>query len=379
MTARTRWAALAIAGALLFAAGLAGNPSRAWIAYLTAYVAVLTVALGALCMIMAAHLTDAVWFVVLRRSAEAVSDALPLLAVLAIPLGFGLQHLYPWTHPDALDASVRELVERKLAYLNAPFFLVRAVVCLVCWSAFAVVFRRWSQGQDAGDRMNPPFRALSAAGAILVGITMTVAAIDWIMSLTPEWSSTIFGVQLWAGAMVSALALVAAWSLPDREATTAVVRPVHANALASLLQAFVIFWIYVGFCQLLVIWIGNEPREIVWYVPRLQGRWALLGIILIVGHFLVPFLLLLQRSVKYSRPRLAKLGIWLLVMHYADVFWVIGPQAHGELLGPHWLDAAALAFVIGITGTFATWRWQRSPAVPLNDPALPLSIAYEEP
>ncbi len=379
MTASTRWSALATAGGLLFAAGLAGNPARAWIAYLTAYVAVLTVALGALCMIMAAHLTGAVWFVVLRRSAEAVSDALPVLAALAIPLGFGLHHLYPWTHPETLDASVRELVARKLAYLNTPFFIVRALACLACWSAFAVVFRRWSRARDTGVRANPPFRALSAAGAILVGSTMTVAAVDWVMSMTPEWSSTIFGVQLWAGAMVSALALVAAWSLPDREATPALVQPVHANALASLLQAFVIFWIYIGFCQLLVIWIGNEPREIIWYLPRLQGRWALLGVVLIVGHFLVPFLLLLQRSVKYSRTRLARLGTWLLLMHYADVYWVIVPQADGGLIGPHWLDAAALAFIIGITGGFATWRWQRSPAVPFRDPALPLSIAYEEP
>ena len=153
----------------------------------------------------------------------------------------------------------------------------------------------------------------------------------------------------------------------------------HANALASLLLAAVIFWIYIAFAQLLIVWIGNEPREISWYLPRFGPGWAWLGITLIVGHFLIPFLLLLQHSIKRSPVALGRVGAWLLVMHYLDAYWLVMPQVHPEGVRPHWLDAAALALVGGAATAAAVWARGTSAPVPIRDPALPLSVHYQEP
>jgi len=379
----TRWTAGGIAAAMLavvpFAIAVAVDPARAWFAYLAAYVAVLTVALGALSMLLMAHLTGAVWFVVLRRLTEGAAAMIPLLALAALPLAFVLPTLYPWVHPHDLPEHVQVLVGRISAYLNVPFFLARAASVLTAWSVMTIVLLRWSGQQDTGTRSNPPFRGFSAIAAIVLAFTLTCAAFDWLMSLSPEWYSTIYGVRVFASAMLGALGLIAV--VAGRAAGTArcplPVGNAHLNALGSLLIAFVLFWAYVAFSQLLVIWIGNEPREISWYVRRSTGGWALAGVALLAANFAVPFLALLFHNVRHSARAMAWLGGWLLAIHYFDLYWLVMPELGSYRLSGIWIDASAVALLAGPAAAWAVRRVRSSSIVAVGDPALHESIAYE--
>ncbi len=362
---------LAVVGAIVWALGLAAAPREAWLAYLAAVVAVLTVVLGAASLVLMAHLTDASWFVVLRRLAEAVAGAVIVVVLLLAPLAFGLSSLYPWLAPATLSPEVRDVVARQHAYLNLPFFAVRAGVYVAAWIAIVGGLRRWSARQDAGARPAPPV-GFAAAAAIVLGFTLTFASFDWLMSLQPAWSSTIYGVRVFAGAIVAALALMAV--LMRRSGLP--VAGGNAQALASLLLSFVIFWFYIAFAQLLIVWIGNEPREIAWYLPRGRGGWFAAGVLLLIGHFVLPFLVLLYRSVKRSPDALARLGVWLLAMHYLDVAWLVFPGM-GTSSAVLWMYAAAIALTGGATAAGAAWWLGDRAPVPESDPDLAVSLHYE--
>ncbi|HVZ23632.1 MAG TPA: hypothetical protein VG871_21310 [Vicinamibacterales bacterium] len=368
-----RWGTLAVvAGGLGWAAALLVDPRQAWLAYLMAVMATLTVALGAVSLVLMAHLSDAVWFVVMRRIAEAVAGSTWLMVVLLVPLVFGLRDLYPWLTPDRLEPHVREMVVRKSAYLNEPFFLIRALVYVASWLLIVARLRRWSTRQDAGEPA-ASLRGFSAAAAIVFGLTLTFASFDWLMSLRPDWFSTIYGLRVFAGTVPAALGLMAVLVRTGRLP----VKPDHAQALASLLLSFVIFWFYIAFAQLLIVWIGNEPAEITWYVARSHGVWLATGVVLGVGNFAVPFLLLLFRRIKRSPVAMARLGVWLLAMHALDLCWLAGPDANGLPLALVWMYPAALLLTGGAAAVMAAWWLGDRPPLPVRDPELPESLEYE--
>lgn len=364
----------AVIGAVACVIGAVLEPRRAAMAYLAAYVAVLTTVLGALCTIMIAHLTGATWFVLLRRRAEDVVATLPLLAVLFVPIAVAMPVLYPWTAPTAVAR-----VAAKHAYLNVPFFLVRAVVYLAVWVALGELLRRWSLRQDAtGDpALTGRQRALSAVGCIATGLTLTFASFDWLMSLSPVWYSTVYGVYVFGGAMVGALALltVLAWRA-QVVPSEAPVRDDHFHALGKLQLTFILFWAYIAYAQLIVIWSGDLPAEVSWYVARLGGGWTVVDALLVIGHFVVPFVALLLWGVKRSARAMGVLALWLLAMHYVDVYWLVLPSLMPRVLRPDWLDLAALLFVGGGALGFGLWRAQGEAAYPVRDPALALSVDY---
>ena len=361
-----------IVGAVAWTVALLVNGQQAWLAYLIAVVSALTVTLGALMLVLMAHLTGATWFVVLRRLAEAVAAATTILVLLLIPLLFGLHTLYPWLSPERLEPHVREMVVRKQAYLNLPFFLIRAGIYVAVWLLILARVRRWSSRQDAGEEPGA-IAGFSAAACILIGFTLSFAAFDWLMSLRPDWYSTMYGVRVFAGTFVPALGLMAvlmqAARLPITRGT--------AQALASLLLAFVIFWFYIAFGQLLIIWIGNAPEEITWYVARSSASWVIVGAILAVGHFAVPFLMLLFRRVKRNPLTMARLGGWLLVMHYLDVCWLTIPDAGHFSWASVWIYPSALLLTCGAAALLATWWLGDLPVVPERDPDLADSLQYE--
>lgn len=362
----------AIAGGAGWVVGLIVDPHAAWTAYLVAVFSVLTVSLGALALVLTAHLTDATWFVVIRRIAESVAGATPVLVILLVPLAFGLHSLYPWLAPERLDPHARELVVRKLAYLNLPFFLIRAIVYVASWLAIVFLVRRWSARQDRGEQP-APLAGSAAAGAIVLGFTVTFASFDWLMSLRPDWASTIYGVRVFSGAFVGSLALMAVVMHVGRLPLGSA----NAHALASLLLAFVIFWGYIAFAQLLIIWIGNLPREISWYVARAHGWWLAVGIVLLLGHFAVPFLFLLFRAIKRNPRALAWLGCWLLAMHYLDVCWLVVPETGGGSFPELWIYLAALLLVSGAAAAMSAWWLRGLAAIPTRDPDLGDSLAYD--
>lgn len=362
---------VAVIGGLVWAIGLVTSPHDAWLAYLAGVIAMLTIALGALALVLMAHLTDATWFVVLRRVAEMVAESLPVLVLLLVPLGFGLSALYPWLTPAALPAEIREAVVRKQAYLNLPFFGARAAIYAGAWLGILAVLRRWSARQDAGERPAPPGGA-AAAAAIVLGFTLTFASFDWLMSLQPEWWSTVYGVRVFAATVVPALALMAVLMRSGPVPAGAG----NAQALASLQASFLLFWFYIAFSQLLIVWIGNEPHEIAWYLPRARGAWVGTGVVLLIGHFVLPFLLLLRKRIKRSVDAMARLGWWLLAMHAVDIGWLVFPGS-GATKAAAWLYVAALAFTGGLTAATAAWRFGDRPAVPERDPDLLASLQYE--
>lgn len=372
-----RGAVAAIVGALLCAIGLVVDARATAAAYLVAYAAATTLAIGALSLVMISQLTAATWFVVLRRPAEMIVGALPVLALLVLPLLVGAGALYPWVSPGA-GTELARAVARKSAWLNVPFFVVRAVVYWGCWLAFGELLRRTSHRQDAAAdaaKATARLRALSAGGLVVVALTVSFASVDWLMSLTPTWYSTVYGAYVWCGGVVGALALLAVVAAYERRrALEGAVEESHVGALAKLLLTFVLLWVYLGYSQLVVVWSGDIPAEIAWYLPRLHGPGGAIGAVLLAGHFALPFLVLLLGAVRRSARLVAALGLWLLLMHYLDSLWLVAPSL--PRAPSWWQDLGAVLLVGGATLACAAWRARGVPALPEGDPRLELSLQY---
>ncbi len=371
-----------LVGVIGFVIAAITTPDVAFLGYLAAYVFALTIALGALCLIMIGHVTHAKWIIVVRRVAEAIAGTIPAFVVLFIPILVGLQRLYPWVPPlDDLTPKLRDNILKKAAYLNVPFFLVRAAIYFAVWAGLAFLLRRWSFQQDRDPDAAPVERPvkLSAAGLMLFGVTITWATIDWLMALSPDWESTVFGAYVFAGAMVGGLSLMAilVFLLERSGALRDVVAASHYYALGRLMLVFVIFWAYMAYSQGFLIWIANLPSEVPYYIARTLTGWGWAFGALVIGHFALPFLALLMYRLKRRGKSLALIGAWLLLMHYVDVAWLVLPALHAGSVGPHWSDAASLLAVCGLAIAFGAWRMAGVAIVPRNDPRLAKSLEYD--
>ena len=369
-------------GFLLLALGLLLDPRQALASYLAAYATAVALALGALVLVMISHVLTAHWFLLLRRLAESVAGTLPLLAVLFLPLALDPGALYPWVPPlTRLAPHLRELVQEKHAYLNLPFFYARAAFYLLGWSALALLLRRGSLRQDnhADDRLAHRLRALGAFGLVFTAFTLSFAAFDWLMSLSPGWYSTIYGVYFFASGFLGALALLTLLAYLAEQAGVLdhLLAREHYAALGKMLLTFVVFWGYIAFSQILILWIGDIPLEITWLYPRLHTSWAALGIVLLLGLFAGPFLLLLLHDLKRRPRRLATLAAWIVLMVYLDLYWLVMPEIHPGGVAPHWLDVAAIAAVGGACLAFAAWRLRGHLPVPAGDPDFRAAVQYE--
>jgi hypothetical protein len=332
------WAAC---GAAACAVGAAAEPVRFFQSYLFAYLLCLEAALGCLALLMIHALTGGEWGTATRRFLEAGAGTIPWMAPLFLPIAFGLPQLYPWARPFNLmfDESLR----RQSVYLNTPFFLARAALYFAVWSGLA-----WALPKL------PPMRraALAGPGLVLYGLTMHFAAFDWGMSLEPEWHSTLYGFLFIAGQAPAAMALliIASASSPG-SALERLAKPRLLFDLGNLLLAFVMVWAYLSFMQFLIIWSGNLPEEVSWYVKRSRGGWQWVAVFLAVFQFALPFLLLLMRGVKGRREPMLRLAVALLAAHWVGFLWLIKPAFSPGEFRLHWLDVAA-TFALG--SVFAT-------------------------
>ena len=366
---------------LTWVGGAAFDARRALYAYLVAFTYWLGIALGALILLGAFHASNARWPVVLRRFVEHVPAVIPLFAVLFIPILLGRHQLFPWTTPDALEGELRHLVEHKRPYLNVPFFVVRAVFYFASWVAVAELLRRWSMRQDAagGVTLTRWQRRLGAGSLPLLALTVSFAAFDWIMSVDPRFYSTIFGAYWFAGSFMGAFAVIAiAGALTRRDPAQfgSQMSAEHFHSVGKFLLAFVAFWAYMAFSQLLLIWIANVPEEVPWLVLRISGGWLGVGGFLVVGQFLLPFFLLLSRDLKRNPRSLAWVAAWTLLAHWVDMYWLIMP--HLDPGGPRlslW-DLTAFVGVGGLAVAFTIFRMRGSAAVPVRDPYLDDSLRY---
>jgi hypothetical protein len=310
--------------------------------YLIAFMLWLGVALGSLAILMLHHLTGGAWGLVIRRHLEAATRTLPFLTIAFLPIAVGLRALYVWARPEVMAAD--PILQAKQLYLNAPFFLARAVFYFAVWNLLVYVINRWSLEQDAGGRQpvgsERKFRVLSAPGLMAYGLTITFASVDWVMSLDPHWFSTIFGVLFMGAQALSAMAfaIVALAATSRYEPLAEVVEPSHFHDLGKLLFAFVMLWAYFAFSQFLIIWSGNLPEEIPWYLERMHGGWGAAALVVAIGSFMLPFLLLLSRDIKRNRVALGSIAAGVLAIRLVDLFWLIAPRPDHHGFPVHWLD-----------------------------------------
>ena len=358
------------AGAVLSLVGWFTNPAQFFQSYLMSFMFVLAATNGCLALAMVHQLSGGAWGVVTRSIIGAASRVLPVVTALFLPVAIGMPHLYEWTHADAVAAN--EVLTHKAAYLNVPFFLIRAALYFTVWNVIGYLLNKWSLDQDrTGDpAIAKRMEALSGVGLLAYGLTMTFASFDWLMSLDPHWFSTIYGVLVMGGQGLMAMAVIIitlAW-LSRREPLNAIVVPQHFHDLANLMLAFVLLWAYFSFSQYLIIYSANLPEEITWYTHRLHTSWRFIGLLLVVIHFVVPFLLLLSRSLKREPQVLVKVAVGIVFVRLVDLFWLIAPQFHEEHLSVSWLDIV-LPLSLGAIWIGCFLRQLRGRAIlPLYDP-----------
>jgi hypothetical protein len=369
---RLRRRSLVVGAVALFAClgGALADPAEFFHAYLTAYLFWIGIALGCLALLMLHHLVSGRWGFVIQRLLESAASTLPLLALLFVPLLFGLRELFLWARPEMVAAQ--EILRHRQPYLNAPFFVARLILYFAVWILLASRLSQWSLEQDrtAAADLTRRLRRLSGPGLILYGMTVTFAAFDWAMTLGPQWHSTIFGAVFMVGQGLAALCfmVVVTSHLRDRGPLAGVMSPQQFHDLGNLMLAFVMLWAYMAFSQYLIIWSGNLPDEIPWYVSRMAGGWMWVAMFLIAFHFAVPFLLLLSRGTKRRAEILLGVAVGLLVMRMVDLFYIVVPAFHPTGFALHWLDVLA---PIGIGGI---WLWaflgrlRGKSLLPLHDP-----------
>jgi len=353
--------------------GVLSDRAQFFHSYLIGYLFWTGVAVGSLALLMLQHLTGGGWGLVIRRPLEAATRTLPLMLLLFIPILLGARQIYPWTNHEEM-ARNPVLVEKTAKYLNLPFFTLRAAAIFGIWLLLAFFLNKWSSEQDrsADQAATKKMRLLSGPGMVLFVFTVTVASIDWSMSLDPEWSSTIYGFLFVAAWSLSALAFVIAAlaMLSKQQPMSRTVAALHFHDLGKLLLALVMLWAYFAFSQFLIIWSGNLPEEISWYLPRMRGAWGVIAVAVIVLHFALPFLFLLSRSLKRNPHKLVLVAAMILVMRYVDLIWLVEPNFQGGRFRVLMDVLAWIGFGGLWLGAFSRQLSQR-PLIPVNDPQLP--------
>ncbi len=371
-----------IIGIVIAAIGYFVDAEQFFHSYLTAYAFWASIGLGGLFLTLLHHLVGAEWSIVLRRITESLMMALPIMLILFIPVILGGHHLYEWTHSEVVAKD--EILHAKSGYLNMPFFIIRTVVYFVIWFIFGQILYKMSLNQDNGDQTkNHRMRQISAPGMILFALTITYAAYDWMMSLQPHWFSTIFGLWYFGGTLLTTLAFLVVFGLYLRGkgvlAETITVE--HYHDLGKLQFAFTIFWAYISFSQFFLIWYANIPEETIFYLRRWEGSWMYVSLGLLLFHLIIPFLVLIPRANKRNFSIMKWIAIWLMAMHWVDLYWNIFPShsesfAKGVSWGGLWVDAACM---LGLGGLFLWFMWTKfsaKPLIPVGDPKLSNSINH---
>jgi hypothetical protein len=336
---------------------------------------VLGVPLGSLVLLMVHHLTGGGWGIVVRRTFEASVRTIPLMALLFVPIALGIHSLYEWSHADVVARD--PIIAQKAIYLNTSWFLIRAVIYFAIWSVMALLLTRWSAQQDTQEVDLAKFRKVSGPGILIYGLTMTFASVDWMMSLDPHWFSTVFGLWIIVGQALTALAFTITIAfLVSRDGRMAqAITTDKFHDYGKLLFAFIMLWAYLTYSQFLIIWSANLPEEIPYYLQRLGGGWSTVTLVVILGHFVLPWLLLLFRPTKRASQRLVAVAAFMLVMRYIDVFWLIAPWVKHGAFGIHWLDIAAVLGLMGLWVGIFCHNLRARAIVPVGDPYLAEALA----
>ncbi len=368
------------AGVLLLAASVAGgffSPDDFFRSYLIGYLYCLALTLGSMAFLMIQYLTGGAWGVVTRRVLEAATRTLPLVAILFIPIGFGLRYLYDWARPELVRQN--QTFSHRAGYMNPAFFLARAAIYLVVWMLFAHFLNRWSAEQDLrpGDQPRRLAR-LSAGGLVFYIFSVSFASVDWAESLEPRWASSMWGFLFMAAEGLSAIGFVilVLTLLARREPMSRALKPDHFHDLGKILFGNLMLWAYFAFCQYLIVWSENIPDEISYYLPRTRTSWGWFGVALIVMQFLVPLLLLLSRPLKRNAYLLSGVVIIILAMRYMDLIWIVLPGYYKQGFRIQWMDVLTPVGIVGV------WLWAflrelpKRPLLPAHAPELEEALAH---
>jgi hypothetical protein len=344
------------------------SPDEFYRAYLLGFMCWLGVALGSMAILMIRHLTGGGWGMVIRRILGAAMRTVPVLAVLFIPVILGIKKLYIWAQPleNITDKHLREHLEDiTKTYLTTNGFIVRAIFYFAIWNLLSFLLSHWSKQTDhAGAPDNTDrFKVVAGPGLILYGFTISFAAIDWVMSLDPSWISTIFGLVVLIGQVLSAMcfAVVVERILYNYKPMSEMLKPDFVHDHGKWMLAFTMVWAYFNYSQWLIIWAGNLPAEITYYIRRLNGGWGSVGLFIVIFHFVVPFGILLSRSFKRNIRKLVWLATWLLLMRYLDLFWIIEPNFSKTLT----FTLADVVVPIAIGGFWLAYFFRNLGALPL--------------
>lgn len=377
---RGRSLAIGAVGLVLSGVGFAVKGDAFWQSYLIAFYFWSGLTIGSMAVLMVQHMTGGAWGLVGRRVFEASTRTLPLLAVLFVPIVFKMRTLYSWARPEALqDVNIQS----KALYLNPQFFVIRAVLYFVIWGVLIFVLNKWSREQDEQPVQLPGpidrrFRLVSGPGLVLYVLTITFMSVDWVMSLTPHWSSTIFGILTLGGQGLGALAftlLVLSMFIQHRP-LAGVVSSENIHDLSKLMFAFVMLWAYFEVSQLIIIWSANLPEEIPFYLVRLRGPWAPVSVLVLIGQFVLPFLLLLSRSWKEDARKVRWIALIILIMRVVDTCWMIAPVFRTEGSTLSWVD---FAVVVGMGGLWMAYFWRNLAGraiLPAHDPYFKEAMAH---
>lgn len=422
---------IAVAGGLV--AVLTGDPDRLGYGYLFGLFATTTLMLGALFLVLIQFLTGASWGVSTRRIAEVIMSGAPVIVLLALPFLVGVYLnkvtiYHQWqdaamhaghgeVHDDAghgelqLGASMahaqdhdaghddhgelvdlehghtsqenalhHEVIQAKTGYLNPLGWLVRGLAYLAIWCLIALAYFTWSRRQDVDrdPKHTVRMQSLAAPSLIVFAGTLTFAAFDWLMSLEAAWYSTIFGVIIFAGSAIAILAvtILIGISFYKRGLVGDAINEEHFHDLGKLLFGFICFWTYVSFSQWMLIWYAGIPEEAIWYHSRWRDGWPFVAYVLIFGHFVAPFVLLISRVQKRNLRWLQVMCFWAIFMHIVDIYWFVLPQAGGFHV--QLSDLGALFFVGGIFFSYVFWQLTRVPLLPVGDPRLSRSLHHHQ-
>ncbi len=372
--------------------GLGGTAARAFMGadgtkialhgYVIAFAYWLGLALAALVMLCIWHTTKGKWMIAIRRPVEIFVSTLPVFALLFIPIVLGMKQLYPWAggFPN-LSEEEKHLIEHREHWLNPTTFLLRAGLYFFIWIGLSHILTSSSFKQDKSGDMKLTERTWwwGAAGLPWLALALAFAAFDWLMSLATVWYSSMWGVYYFAGSIVSmfALLLITLRSLSKDKSFEGAMRVTHWLSTGQFLLAFTAFWGYIAFDQYMLTYVANLPDSTPFLIARKTGEWKMVGMFLAAGHFVVPFFILLSRKLKTQPDRIRWVAIWILFVHYVDLYWCVMPQIQPGWASPDWSAISAFLGVGGIAVATALFRFQGKHAVPIGDPFLEESLAYK--
>jgi hypothetical protein len=366
-TIQRRSLVIGVIGAIASVAGAFLAPDSFYSAYLSGFMFWLGLSLGCMAILMLHHLVGGAWSIVIRRILESGMMTLPLMFVLFIPILLNLPKLYFWARPGLTDPKIVEIHD---SYLNFNGILIRYILYFAIWFGMAYFLNRWSTEQDTiAGQSTLRFRAMSSIGLVIYSFTISFAVIDWVMSLQARWISTIYGFIFIAGEALSAFCfcVVIESILGKRKPMSDYLTDTEVHDHGKFMLTFVMVWTYFNFSQWLIIWAGNLPDEIPWYMRRMNGGWGEVGLFLAVFQFAVPFALLLSRQLKREARTLVRLASWILLMRMVDIFWHVEPALH-PAFHVSWLHFTIIAGIGGLWMAYFFHNLRSRPLLPVNAP-----------